>query len=224
MKKIALFLITALFILSAVLKPVKAQALTFDRAYQDYQFNLTLYNQSFTSFQNARNAYLANQTLSLKDDAKKATYTMLVTRDQLMVVYLTALRVKISELKGLTNDDKNNIFGKIDSEVNFYKDHKKSYHEGDDLSQLFDGSTKSENQYKNTTSLVVNEALFDISLGEVAGIRQSQEQIYSNLKKVINDRVAMGILKPDPFNHWFNDIEATDDTLKKNEDTAKSQI
>lgn len=216
-----LVLSTLYFVLST---SAQAQTLTFDRAYQDYQYNLTLYGQAYSDYQDTKNAYLANQTLSLKEDARKKTFAMLVARDQLMVVYLTALRTKISELSGLSTDDKNAIFGKIDSEVNFYTNHKTSYQTNDDLPTLFNASGQSQNQYKDKSSLIVNEALFDISLGQVSGIRQNQEQIYSTLKSVINEGVAAGKLTLDPFNHWFTDIDATDTTLKQNEDTAKSQI
>lgn len=223
MKKAALIIITLLTLTFWVSK-ANAQTLTFDRAYQDYQFNTTLYDQAYSDYTDAKNAYLANQTLSLKEDARKKTFLMLVARDQLMVVYLTALRTKISELPGLRQEDKNNVFGKLDGEVNFYTNHKTSYHDSDDLPTLFSNSSQSENQYKDKTSLIVNESLFDISLGQISGIRGSQEQIYSDLRKIIDEGVAGGKLKLDPFNHWLTDIDATDDTLKKIEDKARSQI
>jgi len=183
-----------------------------------------LYQQAYSDYTDAKNAYLANQTLSLKEDARKKTFTMLVARDQLMVVYLTAIRAKIAELTGLSSDDKNNIFGKIDAEVNFYTNHQTAYHSEDDLPQLFATSSQSQSQYTKTTSLIVNESLFDISLGQVSGIRQSQEQIYSTLKDIINKGVADGKLKLDPFNHWLTDIDATDALLKQNESTSRTQI
>lgn len=223
MKKAAI-ITTAFLTLTFWVSKANAQTLTFDRAYQDYQYNQTLYDQAYSSYQDAKNTYLANQTLSLKEDARKKTFTMLVMRDQLMVVYLTTLRTKISELPSLNGDDKNSIFGKIDEEVHFYTFHKDRLKEDWDLPTLFANSSQSQNQYKDKTALIVNEALFDISLGQLAGIRQAQEQIYSNLKTVINDGVATGKLKLDPFNHWLADIDSTDTTLKQNEDKARGQI
>lgn len=223
MKKTAVLILTLLTLTFWVSK-TSAQTLTFDRAYQDYQYNSTLYDQAYSEYVNAKNTYLANQTLSLKEDARKKTFTMLIARDQLMVVYLTALRAKISELPSLREDDKNSIFGKLDAEVHFYTFHKDRLRGEDDLPTLFANSSQSENQYKEKTSLIVNEALFDISLGQIAGIREDQEKIYSNLKTIINDGVAAKKLTLDPFNHWLTDIDATDTTLKQNEDKARSQI
>src|SRR5512146_2310835 len=114
MKKLALAGIIFAFFGFLFVKGVRAQTLTFDRAYQDYQFNLTIYNTAYSDYQNAKTAYQENPTLALKETARQKTYTMLVDRDQLMVVYLTALRAKIAELSGLPTDDKNKIFGKID--------------------------------------------------------------------------------------------------------------
>jgi hypothetical protein len=227
MKKAALIIVYAIvlstlyFLLNT---KVHAQALTFERAYRDYQFNLSAYDQAYSDYKDAKNAYLANQTLPLKDEASRKTFTMLVARDQMMVVYLTALRTKISELPGLSSDDKNGIFGKIDAEVNFYTNHKSGYGVNDGLDTLFSKSAQSESQFKDTTSLIVSESLFDISLGQEEGIRITQEQIYDNLKTIINEGVSAGKLTIDPFNHWFTDIDATDTLLKDKEGTSKTQI
>lgn len=223
MKKTAFIVILLLTFLLGV-SMVHAQTLTFDKAYQDYQYNLTVYGQAYSDYEDAKNAYLANPTLALKEAARQKTYTMLVDRDQLMVVYLTAVRTKIVELTGLSNDDKNNIFGKIDPEVNFYANHEQNYKSDETLDQLFSDSSQSQSQYKNSTSLIVEEALFDISLGQEAGLRIAHEQIYSTLRSIIDKGVASGTLKLDPFNRWLTDIDATDATLKANESTARTQI
>lgn len=227
MKKFATAAILTVTLFIALLTgktQVKADALTFDRAYQDYQYNLTVYNQAFSDFQDARDAYKANQTLALKETARQKLLAMLVDRDQLMVVYLTALRTKISELDGLSPDDKNSIFGKIDSEVNFYTNHKGQYHTQDPPDQLFATSSQSENQYKDSTSLVVQESLFDISLGQVSGLRQEHEKVFSTLKTLIDQGVKAGTLTRDPFNQWLGDIDQTENTLKQNEETSRTQI
>lgn len=224
MKKLVLSAIVFGVLCLAVLKTVQAQSLTFDRAYQDYQFNLTIYDTAYSDYQNAKTAYLDNPTLALKETARQKTYTMLVDRDQLMVVYLTALRARIAELPGLSPEDKGNIFSKIDPDVNFYVNHKGSFHSDDSLDQLFATASESQSQYKKTTSLIVEESLFDISLGQVEGLRIEHEQIFTGLKSMIDAGVASGKLTLDPFNRWLTDIDTTDKMLKENESTAKTQI
>lgn len=223
MKKTAVITIILAFFL-ILTKVVSAQVLTFDRAYQDYQYNLTIYDQAFSDYEDAKNAYLANQTLALKETARQKTLAMLQDRDTLMAVYLTALRTKIVESTGLSNDDKNNIFGKIDPEVNFYTNHKTQYSDGDDLDTLFAKSSQSENQYKTKTYLIVQESTFDISLGQIAALRIAHEQMFTTLKAQIDAGVAAGTLTLDPFNRWLSDINSTDQLLMQNESTGRNQI
>ena len=201
-----------------------AQNLTSERAYEDYQYNLTIYKNANSDFVNARNAYLANKTLSLKEAARQKLVVMLSARDQLMAVYLTTIRTKISELSGLSPEDKNNIFGKIDPEVNFYTNHKAGYSNTDTLETLQNKNAESQTQYENTTTLLVHEALFDISLGQLAGLRIAHEEVFTTLTSLIDAGVATGKLTRDPFVRWLTDIETTERTLKENEATAKTQI
>ena len=201
-------------------------AQTFDsvKAYQDYQYSLSIYTQANSDFEAAKDFYSKNQTLSLKEDARKKLLTMLKSRDQLEVVYLTALRTKISELKGLADGDKSAIFGKIDTEVAWYKNHITSYGDGDAVETLFTKSDESKSHYSTTTIPIVYESLFDISLGEEVGIRQDHETIYNTLKLNIATGVAAGKLDVNQFNRWFTDIDSNIQILHQNEDLSKTQI
>src|SRR4030042_1887762 len=205
-------------------KPSEAQDFNFTRAYQDYLYSQNAYSQAYSSYQDAKDFYLKSPTLTLKEDARKKTLAMLRARDQLEAVYLTALRIKIVETKGLSGDEKNNIFGKIDPEVKWYQDHAKEYQDGDSLEALFSKSAGVEEHYKATTLPNIYESLFDISLGFEVGVRQDQEQIYSDLKKIVDSGVSSGSLKMDPFNRWFTDIDGLIGVLKQNDETSKTQI
>lgn len=207
-----------------VLSPTRvlAQNPTFERAYQDYLYNRTLYDRSFKEYQAARNAYIGNPTLSLKDEAKNKTLSMLRERDQLMVVYFTALRSRITELAGLDAETKSGALTKIDDEVVWYSNHKSSYKDDDQLESLFDKSDEAKVRNEKNTQLVQYEALLDISLGEQQGLRIAQEAIYSDLKNIINERVSLGTLTLSPFDNWFRDIDTTIQSLKSNESEAVS--
>ncbi len=204
-------------------KKTQAQTLTFDRAYQDYQYNLSVYQEALSSYQNAKNAYLANQTLALKDQARQKTFIFLTDRDGLIIAYLTALRTKIVEINGLSTDEKSGIFGKIDNEVAWYQNHKKSYGEGDSPQDLFNKNKEAERKYKESSLATIDASIADISLGESASLRSEHENIYSDLKNIINDGVSKGILTMSPFNQWYADIDTTVQNLKSAEDLARSQ-
>ena len=225
MRKTALIIIILLIALSGIsIQLAHAQTFDFAKAYQDYQYTLSVYNQSFADYQDARDFYLKNPTLTLKEDARKKTLTMLRNRDELMKVYLTALRMKIVETQGLDSDDKNNIFGKIDAEVAWYQDHEKNYLDNDPLENLFGKSSESESRYKTNTSPISYEALFYVSLGTEQGLRTAQEDIYKNLRSIIDQDVAAGKYDINPFNRWFTDIESVIQELNQNEDKARKSI
>lgn len=221
-RQLIIFIATLFFVLNT--KTAIAQTLTFDKAYQDYLYTRTVYEQSFKDFEASKNAYLGNPTLSLKDEAKQKTLVMLRNRDQLMATYLTSIRTKISEFTSLDSDIKQSILGKIDTEISWYINHKSNYKDDDQSETLFSKSDEAKTQYENNTTELIREALFDITLGEQQTLRLSQEEVYKNLKDIINVRVGEGILTLTPFNNWFNDIDRTIQTLKDNESKAKLEI
>lgn len=223
MKKAATVFIP-IIVMFFVAATANAQDFDFNRAYQDYLYAQNVYNQDHASYQDARDFYLTNQTLTLKEDARKKTLQMLKDRDKLESVYLTALRMKIVETKGLSSDQKGGIFGKIDPEVKWYQDHVSSYQDGDQTDTLFSKSAESEDRYKSSTLPIIYESLFNISLGTEIGMRQDQEEIYASLKNIIDAGVGAGKLDINPFNRWFSDIDTVISTLKENESTSNEQI
>lgn len=216
---------TVTILVALLAQPAKAQTFDYNKAFEDYQYNLTLYRQSFSDYENAKNAYLqGGQTLPLKEAARQKTLAMLKTRNQLLVVYLTALRQKIVEDRGLVFDEKNTLFGKIDQEVAWYLSDKSNYRDSDSLENLFTKNEAVKDRFKKNTSLVVSEVLIYIGVGEQAGLRIDHENIYSTLKSIIDAGVASGKLSLTPFNHWLSDIDATDQLLKDKESAAKAEI
>ena len=226
MKKTALLIALAIALSTKYFVPstIFAQTFDFNKAYQDYQYALNVYQGAYTNYQDSKDFYSKNPTLTLKEDARQKTLAMLKDRDQLLSVYLTMLRMKIVETTGLSLDDKNNIFGKIDPQVKWYQDHLVSYQDGDSLDTLFSKSDEVQNEYKTNTLPIIYESLFDISLGAEVGIENDMVSVYSNLKDIVNARVASGNLDINPFNRWFSDIDSAIQTLNQNNDLAKTQI
>ena len=223
MKKTVLTIFIAFL---AILKPISAHAqdFNFKKAFEDYQFSQGNYNESFSNYQKYKDAYLKNPTLTLKEDARKKTLNMLKLRDELQKVYLTALRMRIKENAGLTENEKGALFTKIDSEVDWYLKHKGEYQDGDTLDSLFSKSGESENKNKTITTQIVHESLFYISLGDEVDLRVIQENIYKNLTDTINIGVAEGKLDINPFNRWFLDIGDVIKKLIANEGLGKTSI
>ena len=203
---------------------VHAQTFNAQKAYSDYQYQLSIYQQDYSDFLDAKSFYLGNPTLQLKEDSRLKTLKMLRDRDQLMAVYLTALRIQLLETTGFNLDQKNTVFAKIDPEVAWYQNHIKNYLDGDPLIDLFNKSDESKSRYSTNTLAIVNESLFDIVLSQEVGLRMSHQQVYSDLKNYINDQVSAGRLRFDPFNRWITDTDSVLQQLQTNETTGYTKI
>lgn len=224
-KKILLYIVIVLALFFGVgVKTAGAQEFNFDKAYQDYIFTQSQYENAHTAYVDAKEAYLKNPTLTLKEEARKKTRLMLISRDELERVYLTALRMKIFETKGVEGGQKNSIQTSLDTDVAWYRDHITAYPDGEPLESLFTKSTETETHYKSTTLPLIYNSLFQISLGQLAGFRTDHEDIYKSVRDFIQIQVDAGTMRIDPFNRWFNDIETTAASLKTNETKASAQV
>lgn len=205
-------------------KFVHAQAPSANQAYQDYQNQLTTYDDDYANYQSALTFYKKDPTLQLQEAARQSTLTMLKDRDLLVVVYLTALRSQIAETTGFTDDQKNAIYGKIDLEVVWYQTHITSYQITDDLPTLFTRSGESSSRYTTQTHPIIYESLFDISLSEEIGLRMAHQAIYNDLQNYINSLISQGKITIDPFTIWLNDTNNVLSTLNQNESLATGKI
>lgn len=198
MKKAALLLTLLVFLV--FVPKVVAQEFDFAKAYQDYVYTQTIYDAAHSDYDKAKNNYLKNPTLTLKEEARKKTYAMLIARDELFRVYLASIRIKLIETKVAVDV-------RLDDEIAWYQSHKATYKSDDPLEDLFGKSKESESRFKSHTSPIVYESLFNLSFGEIGNIRTAHEGVYKALKNSIDLGVSGGVLKLDPFNRWFTDIE-----------------
>lgn len=225
-KSVQVLVFTFVFLLAThySLSTVSSQDFNSEKAYQDYVFTRSQYDETYKKYEETKDSYLKNPTLSLKEEARIATINMLKVRDDLYRVYLTAIRTKISETKGLTNDEKGSLFTKLDSDVSYYQGHKLTYTGNETLDNVFKINTDVQNHYNSITLPFIYESLFMISYGQEVGIRQDHEKIYQGLSDFLNLKVAEQKLVIDPFNRWFLDISSTMDKLQKSEVGAKTYI
>lgn len=228
MKRSALILfIVFVFLTSSVYfltSSIHAQDFTAVKAYQDYQYQQSNYLNAESEYEEAKIFYQNNPTLQLREEARKKTLSLLKNRDQLLIVYLTALRTQIAETTGFTTDEKLKIFENIDPEVVWYQNHVTSYKDGDELGALFSKSDECKDRYQAYTRYVIYNSLFDISLSQEIGLRVDHQKIYTDLTSFINNQVSAGKLEIDPFNRWFSDTDSVLQILSKNEESAKNKI
>lgn len=201
-----------------IVKDIFAQDFNFTKAKTDYVFMEDTYKAKLTTFNLKKDSYQKNPTLSLKEEARVALLDFLGARNDLVKSYLTMLRLKALESEGLTIVEKQNIFAKVDPQVEWFNKRKDSYSQTDPLENLIDKSKEEDSKYTNETILVIYYTLSYINLGEVVNLKNNHVVLYKTLKDEANNLVSLGRADLNLFNRWFTDI---DGELKQIEDIEK---
>lgn len=207
-------------------KPISvfAQDFTYKQAYSDYSYTKDLYNTSLTDFNKKKDSYIKNPTLSLKEELRLSLNDFLFKRNDLITTYLTAIRMKVIESKGLSESEKNEAADKVLIEINWYKNNKNNYLKNDTLETLLEKSTQEDARLVNTSTPIINFALTSISLGEIVEQDNLHTKIYQDLKNEANDLVSLKRADSSLFDRWFLDIENEFDSLHNLEENTRSLI
>lgn len=166
---------------------VSAQEFDYSKAYQDFSYNFSLYDQQRVIYQSVRSEFLQYNTLTSKEKAKEETLKLLLVRDEVVKTYLTSLRMKIKELKGLTEAEKNGFYTRIDQEFKFYEDHKNKLSSAGSLEDLVEDSDEAKERYENFSKSVIYYSLIGIASGKNSYLRQEIEKQISELKTKISE-------------------------------------
>lgn len=203
---------------------VKSQDMTYQKALTDYDFTKSTYSDKLTDFNEKKAAYQKNQTLALKEELRLSLFTFLGERNNLIRSYLTTIRFRAAESQGLSQNQKETVYTKIDTEVKWYENHKNTYLQSDLLETLLEKSKTEDKQWTDTTTPAVYFVLSNISLGDVTYLRQRHEDIYNGLKTEADSLVSLGRADNSLFSRWFNDIEKEINNVKAVEAKALAAI
>ncbi|QQG47378.1 MAG: hypothetical protein HY044_04615 [Candidatus Woesebacteria bacterium] len=163
-KKIFIFSFIVFLFLSFV---YRVKASDFDKALSDYKASVDIYQKADNDYQLARSQYLSSQTLASQQKAQQATYAFLKARDDVISTYLSMLRQKITDTKGIGDNDKNGFYGRIDSDVSFYIDHRDKIPSAGSLTDLFSDSDKARDHYNKITLPLIYRILATLPDGTV---------------------------------------------------------
>jgi hypothetical protein len=203
MRKILLALILTLIVPQAA----KAEEFTYQKAYQDYQYNYSLYSRAHDDYVLARARYLQYQTLVSEEEAKKATLAMLGSRDEVVRNLLTAVRMRLKENQGLVDSEKESLFKRIDPEVKFYEEHKVKLNSAGTLADFVQDSEEAKDRYASLTEQVIYSSLVYQSIGKTAGERVKLERTIADLKAKVLEIKAAGDKDVSFLDRFFVDIE-----------------
>lgn len=155
----------------------KPPSFDYSKAYQDYIYNLNLYRQAYQKFVLAKNEYLSYKTLTSETNALETTKEMLEARSQAIIVYLTALKMRLSETTGVLNYQSNLRFVELMKNIDTFETQKNLFPAAATLKDLLKVSSQFENQYSKTEVLTYN-TLFTVVSGKENNLRdQIQFQI-----------------------------------------------
>ncbi len=185
---------------------VLAQEFNFDRAYADYLYNYNLYRESHDNYITARETFLKYQTLTSKNEALGKTKEMLQKQDEVIKTYLTALRIKLMENPGLSTDEQNILFGNLDNEIEWFRQHQEEVNTANSLEDLTALSEKSKEQYQKTEVLIY-ETLGAIFAGKEIGLREEISQQIKNLKEKVGEIRLKGDKDTSLTERWLLEAE-----------------
>jgi len=197
-----------------------ADELTYQRAYEDYVYNMNLYRTVYSDYQLARSQYLQSKTLNYQSNAQEKTVKLLQTRDDVVITYLTALRMNLSEVQGISDSNRNIYFNQIDSDVSWFQNHKDNIPSAGTLEDLVGDSNKASEHYSTTTSLVY-KSLAAASLGRVVNLTQKQKDIISALTDKINQISQSGDKDTSKAERWL--IETNNRITRNEEKISQAQ-
>lgn len=186
--------------------PVLAEDFNFLVARNDYVFSNDNYKNDLFDFNFKKGSFVKNPTLSIKEDLRLSLYKFVNSRNDLIKNYLTMLRLKTMESKGIINSEKEIIYSKIDPEVAWYVDSKKLYLDNNTVEDVLLKSKEEDKKYEGETLPTIYYTLSQISLGDVRNIKNRHLDILESLKQQSKELVDSGKADSDLFDRWFLDI------------------
>jgi hypothetical protein len=168
-------------------RPVAAQedaqeeVFNFEKAYKDYIFVYENYKKAHSDYLLARSQYQQAQTLASQTKARDSTVVMLQARDDVVVTYLTMLRMKLVESEGISETDKEGLYSRLDSEITWYKNNKSQIPSAGTLSDLVKDSEETSDHFQGVIPLAY-ETLSVVPVGKVEVLRNKINLILSDIK------------------------------------------
>lgn len=209
---------------SSSVKDIFAQDFTFNKAREDFIFSEDNYKRDLLDFNLKKAAYQKNPTLSLKEELRASLYKFIGTRNNLIKNYLTMLRIKTLESKGIENSKKELIYSKIDPEVAWFDSRKGNYTDATSVEDLINKSKEEDSRMISSTQTIISFSLAHISLGSVTELKNEHIAVYSNLKKEGEELVRLGRADASLFDRWFKDIENELNNISNIEKATLSEI
>jgi hypothetical protein len=221
MKKLLFCLV---FLPLLVFSRVSAQDFNYQRAYQDYLYNYSIYLSAHDNYTLRRANFLEYKTLLSEDEAEKATLAMLQARDKTLETLLTAIRMKIKETEGIPDAQKASLYSRLDPEVKFYQDHEVKLTSALTLPDLAGDSDVAKDRFSSSTEPLIYTALVEVSIGSLNNERGLIEDSITDLKTKVAEIKTAGDKNISFIDKHFVDLENMLSRSQYKETEARTNI
>lgn len=223
---------TALFVLLIGAPSIYAQEpSTYNDAFLQYNLKMEDYNKTHEEYVLRRSQYIRFKTLKSENDARAATVAMLQARDDVVMAYLTAIRKRLEETKGLPSDQKSTITIQLDNEIGFFKDHKARIPSTGTLDDLVADSKLAQDEFTKDQDLFY-QTLLAVGDGRILDVHTRLNEKFSELKAKIETiraetrpEYVVSVDKMQAIDRFIfeseNKIQRADDKRKEAEDVSR---
>lgn len=187
MRKLALTLVSIFFtftLLSSLVSAQQEEEFNYEKAYKDYIYTQQVYKKAHSDYLLARSQYLQARTLTSQSQAREKTVAMLQARDDVVITYLRALRMRLLESPGLDEGTKQAVFSRIDNDIAWYEEHKEQIPSAGTLEDLEDDSAAAAKRFENTRNLAY-ETLATAPMGKISNLYSSMRDLLQEVKAKI---------------------------------------
>lgn len=218
MRKYAVSILLAVFVLTWLLIPLKTLAQEnkspYQVAYAEYLGQMSVYQIAHQDYVLRRSQYQSFKTLQAQQDAQAATVKMLQERDLVVLTYLKALRERVTENPGIDPILKADLFARIDTEITWFTDHKANIPTAGTLEDLVKDSKEASEEF-TAAQVVFYKSIASSSAGKFLDVSTRFDDRFSELKVKLNeikseerDDYAFSSEKLQRLDRWVFDAES----------------
>lgn len=200
---------------------VFAQEFNLNKAREDYVFSEDNYKKDLEDFRLKKASYKKNPTLSLKEELRLSVYKFIGSRNSLIKSYLTMVRMKAFESKGLSQSEKEQVYTLIDTEVKWYENRKENYTLDNTLEEIINKSKEEDVRYRDTTLQTIYFSLIMTGLGDTIDLKSRHVLLFTKLKNEALSLVELGRADSSLFERWYLDIDREIVTINNTEKSVK---